>query len=189
MVRLKSQVLFVQGAGEGAHDEDAQLVASLGEELGPGFEIRYPRMSNEASPDAAAWRRRLAEEVLTMDDGAILVGHSAGAATLTMFLAEGPLERRIAGIFLIAAPFCGDGGWEIEGFHLPTDLSSRLPRGVPVFLYHGRDDEVVPFAHLGLYAKALQQAVVHALDGRNHQLNNDLSEVASDIERLRQGAE
>ena len=62
--------------------------------------------------------------------------------------------------------------------------SLRRTGGVPVFLYHGRDDEIVPFAHAGLYAKALPHAVVRPLDGRNHQLNDDLSEVAADIRRL-----
>jgi hypothetical protein len=37
--------------------------------------------------------------------------------------------------------------------------------------------------HLSLYARKLPQAANPALDGRGHQLNNDLSEVAADIER------
>ena len=32
-----------------------------------------------------------------------------------------------------------------------------------------------------LYARALPQATVYVLPGRDHQLNNDLSEVARDI--------
>jgi len=181
---MKKLVLFIQGAGQGAHDEDAKMAASLGKELGPDYDVRCPRMPNEASPDTAVWKRRVAAEVVTMGDGAILVGHSAGAIPLVMALAEGALKHRIAGTFLIAAPFCGEGGWDLEGFDLPADLSARLPRGVPMFLYQGSDDEIVPFAHLDLYAKALPQAVVRALDGRNHQLNDDLSDVAADIRRL-----
>jgi predicted alpha/beta hydrolase family esterase len=181
---MRKQVLFVQGAGEGAHEEDAKLAESLEKGLGPDYEVRFPLMPNEASPDPAAWKRRLAEELVAMGDGAILVGHSAGATTLVAFLAEGELKQRIAGVFLIAAPFCGDGGWQIEGFELPINLSGRLPSGAPIFLYYGRDDEVVPFAHLGLYAKALPQAVIRSLGGRNHQLNDDLSEVAADVRRL-----
>jgi uncharacterized protein len=181
-------VLFVQGAGEGAHEADAKLAASLRKALGPDYEVRYPVMPDEGSPDTAVWRRRVAEEAAAMGDDAILVGHSAGAMTLVMFLAEGEPAQRIAGVFLIAAPFCGDGGWQIEELRVPADLGDRLAPGLPVFLYHGREDEVVPFTHLGLYAKALPQAVIRALPGRNHQLNDDLSEVAADIRRHRQGA-
>lgn len=180
---MSKQVLFIQGAGEGAHQEDAKLAASLRKELGPDYDVRYPLMPNEDSPDAA-WKQCLAHEIVAMGDGAILVGHSAGATTLVMFLAESEFNQRFGGVFLIAAPFCGDGGWQIEGFALPTELSRRLPSGAPIFFYHGRDDETVPFAHVGLYAKALPQAVIRRLDGRNHQLNDDLSEVAADIRRL-----
>ncbi len=180
----RTSILFVQGAGEGAHAADAKLVTSLRTELGSGYEIRYPRMPDEDAPDDAKWKRRLAKEMLEMRDGSILVGHSAGAATLLRFLAAGKIDLRIAGIFLIAAPFCGEGGWAIEGFQLPPDLGEKLPSEGPVFLYHGRDDETVRFAHLRLYANALPKAFVRPLDGRNHQLNNDLSEVAADIRHL-----
>jgi hypothetical protein len=67
---------------------------------------------------------------------------------------------------------------------LPKNVAATLPRGLPVFLYHGREDEIVPCSHLELYAQALPQAIVRALDGRNHQLNDDLTEVADDIKRL-----
>jgi pimeloyl-ACP methyl ester carboxylesterase len=55
---------------------------------------------------------------------------------------------------------------------------------VPIFLYQSRDDEVVPFEHLTKYAAKLPQAVVRELDGRGHQLGDDLSEVAADIRSL-----
>jgi uncharacterized protein len=53
-----------------------------------------------------------------------------------------------------------------------------------VFLYHSRDDEVVPFAHLALYEAKLRQAAVRRFDGRGHQFRGDLSEVAGDIREV-----
>ena len=48
------QVLFVQGGGAGTHDEwDAALVESLRRGLGPGYEVRYPRMPDEDDPSYA----------------------------------------------------------------------------------------------------------------------------------------
>ena len=41
-----------------------------------------------------------------------------------------------------------------------------------------------PFEHVRLYAKAIPRAVVRRLSGRDHQLNNDMSEVGADIRRL-----
>jgi hypothetical protein len=43
---------------------------------------------------------------------------------------------------------------------------------------------VVPFAHLALYAEKLPQASIHEFDGRGHQFDDDLSEVARDIKEL-----
>ena len=40
------------------------------------------------------------------------------------------------------------------------------------------------YEHVGLYARAIPQAVVRRLNGRDHQLNNDMSEVAAEIRRL-----
>jgi uncharacterized protein len=67
---------------------------------------------------------------------------------------------------------------------LPEDFASKLPRGTPIFFYHGSDDEAVPFAHLALYAKKVPRAIIRTLDGRGHQLNNDLTEVVADIRSL-----
>ena len=77
----KRQMLFVQGGGAGVHDEwDSKLVESLGRELGPDYEIRYPRMPNEDDPSYASWKATIEREFATLEAGAILVGHSVGAA-------------------------------------------------------------------------------------------------------------
>jgi pimeloyl-ACP methyl ester carboxylesterase len=68
-----------------------------------------------------------------------------------------------------------------RGFEPPHDLGARLPRSVPVHVFQGMQDETVPAAHSDLYARAIPQARVHRLAGRDHQLGNDLSEVASTI--------
>ena len=91
---------------------------------------------------------------------------------------------RIGGIFLTAAPFVGDGGWPSEDISL-SDIGARLPEAAPIFLYHGNKDETAPFGHVDLYAKAIPQAVVRRLPGRDHQLNNDMAGVAADIRRVR----
>jgi uncharacterized protein len=65
-----------------------------------------------------------------------------------------------------------------------ADLPSKLPEGMPVFFYHSRDDEVVPFAHLALYKERLPWATVREFDDRGHQFGDNLSEVARDIEKL-----
>ena len=176
------QVLFIQGGGAGAHDEwDNKLVDSLRRNLGPGYDVRYPRMPNEADPSYGTWKVALAEEIGDLDDGAILIGHSLGGTILINALAEAPPDRKLAGVFLIAAPFVGAGGWPSEDIEPTADLGARLPPKTPIHLYHGSDDDTAPLAHVDLYAGAIRGAIVHRLHGRNHQLNDDLAEVAAGV--------
>jgi predicted alpha/beta hydrolase family esterase len=100
------------------------------------------------------------------------------------YLSEEQLEKPVAGIFLIGTPYVGDGGWQFDEDALNEDFAARLPKASSIFFYHSRDDEVVPFAHLALYAKKLPQATIRKFDGRGHQFNDDLSEVAADITGL-----
>src|SRR5882757_61519 len=105
--------------------------------------------------------------------GAGAVAHSVGATILVNALAEANPSRRINGLFLIAAPFVGEGGWPSDDIAAVPDLGRRLPPGVPIYLYHGTDDETAPVAHIDLYAHAIPQAHIRRIDGGDHQLNND----------------
>ena len=179
------QILFVQGAGEAVHEQwDARLVESLRHELGPRYEVRYPLMPNEADPKFAAWQLALEKELATLQDGAVVVGHSVGGTILIHTLAEWTPNAALGAIILIAAPFIGEGGWESEDIAARSDLAARLPPAIPVWLYHGDQDSIAPIAHVELYAEAIPRARVRRLAGRDHQLNNNLSEVASDIREL-----
>ncbi len=179
---MAKQVLFVQGAGEGVHDRwDSKLVASLERELGQSYVVRYPRMPGEDDPSYSAWKAALLGQFNSLEDGAILVGHSVGGTVLIHVLAERPPKGAFGGLFVIAAPFIGKGGWPSDDIDDCEDFSQRLPPGVPVYLYHGADDTVVPTAHVHLYAKAILHAVIRRLERKDHQLNNDMSDVARDI--------
>ena len=142
-------------------------------------------MPDKANPRPTAWKEAIDRELRKLSDGVILVGHSLGAAILIDYLADGHLERRPHGVFLIATPYIGDGGWPSAELRPTRELAGLLPDEAPLFLYHGRDDDIVPFSHVGMFAKALPHATIRRFDGRNHQLNNDLSEVAHDIRRSR----
>ncbi|MET7371886.1 alpha/beta fold hydrolase [Micromonospora arida] len=179
-----SQILMIQGAGAGVHDEwDDKLVDSLSRELGDAYEVRYPRMPDEDDPSYATWGAAVRREIAALDEGAVLVGHSVGGTILVHALAERPPERALSAIVLIAAPFVGPGGWPGDEFELSNDLGARLPYGVPVHVFHGLQDDTAPPSHADLYGGAIPQARLHLLPGRDHQLNEDLSEVARVIRR------
>lgn len=182
---MAGQILFVQGGGEGAHgDWDDKLVASLRHDLGDCVDVRYPQLPNEGDPHFQAWKRTLVSEIETLDAGAILVGHSIGAAILAHTLAEAPPVKRPGGLFLLVMPFIGAGGWPSDEITAKPDLGARLPPGMAIFLYHGDANETVDPGHLDLNATAIPQAEIRRLPGRDHQFGGDLSAVAADIKAL-----
>ena len=178
-------VLFIQGGGEGVHDHwDNKLAESLRSGLGPDYSVVYPRMPNEADPHYAAWKATLHSELAALGERAHLVGHSVGATILIKALSEEPPKPTSGGLFLVAAPFVGEDGWKSEDLELPSELGARIPESMPIHFYYGSKDATVPFDHASLYARAIPHAVVRRFAGRDHQLDNDLSEVAADIRRL-----
>ena len=180
---MKKQVLFIQGAGEGAYGEDEKLAASLRDLLGSEYHVRYPKMPEEEDQGYEAWKARISQELAAFN-AVILVGHSVGTSMLLKYLSEENVENSILGIFLIAAPYWGAGGWQMDEFKLDEDRASKLLEAIPVFFYHSREDDIVPFEHLAMHVEKFPQATIRKFEGRGHQFNNDLSEIAADIRRL-----
>jgi uncharacterized protein len=181
---MNKHVLFIQGGGgKEDHEADAKLVTSLREALGKAYTVHYPLLPNESSPDFGR-RKQIGKEISLIKGEIIFVGHSLGASMLLKYFSENDVKKNIAGMFLIATPFwSGDEDWQ-QALKLQEDFPDTLPENVPIFLYHCRDDEEVPFEHLSLYAQKLPQATVREIASGGHQLNNNLSLVAKDIRSL-----
>ena len=180
-------VLFIQGAGAGAYQEDRKLADKLQELLGSSHEVHYPRMPNEEDVPYDEWTQQIEVELSKARGAVVLVGHSMGASVLAKYLSEPRGLGPIAGIFFLATPFWGGDGWRYEGWEglaLPHDAAARFPESASVFLYHCRDDEVVPFEHLALYSGLLPEATLRELDSGGHQLEGRIEVVAKDIESL-----
>ncbi len=63
--------------------------------------------------------------------------------------------------------------------------SAPSPPLPPTFLFHSRDDEVIPFAHLDRCAKRLPAAEVHPLDDYGHLYERgDLSPILDAVRSL-----
>jgi uncharacterized protein len=182
---MTRQILFIQGGGDGGYDSDKALVNSLQENLGNEYQINYPEIvSDESAPDFG-WIKQIHEKVLETKDGTIIVGHSLGASMLLKYFSENSVAKNIKGIFLIATTFwSGNEDWK-SGLKLQENFAGKLPDQVPLFLYHCRDDEVAPFSHLDHYRQKVTQATFREIKNGGHQLNNDLSLVAQDIQSLR----
>jgi pimeloyl-ACP methyl ester carboxylesterase len=53
-----------------------------------------------------------------------------------------------------------------------------------VHVFHGLADVTAPPQHADLFARAIPQAQLHRLPGRDHQLDDDLTQVAAAIKAL-----
>lgn len=179
----RRQILFIHGGGETGYEDDAKLADSLQQSLGTAYHVRYPQMPDEPAPDFG-WGHKIGREIAEIEGDVLLVGHSLGASMLLKFLSENQIPNPIRGIFLIATPFwSGDEDWE-QGLKLREDFADAIPEDVAIFLYHAQDDEEVDISHLAIYAEKLPQATIRKPPSGGHQLGEDLTQVARDIQSL-----
>ena len=181
---MSKQVIFFQGGGgQEDYDADAKLVDSLKLNLGSSYSVHYPRLSEEEAPDFGR-RKQIGNEISASPEDVILVGHSLGASMLLAFLSENEVKKKVAGIFLISTPFwSGNEDW-VKPLKLQSNFADRLNMKTPLFFYHCRDDKEVPFAHFDIYKKVLPWATFREIPTGGHQLDNDLTTVASDIKSI-----
>ncbi|MCE7041667.1 alpha/beta hydrolase [Dyadobacter sp. CY312] len=181
---MEQLVKFFHGGGsEEDFEADEKLVSSLKKELGADYVLQYPFLPNDGSPDLGR-RRQISSEIAAGDDGVILVGHSFGASMLLVCLSESDVRKHIGGVFLLATPFWkGEEDW-VQPFKLNADFAEKIDKNIPLFFYHCRDDEEVPFEQQSVYRKHLPWASFHEVPAGGHQFNNDLRKVAEDIKSL-----
>jgi predicted alpha/beta hydrolase family esterase len=169
-----------QGPGEGSDP----LVRRLREELGPEYEVRFPKMPGTEEPRYEPWRDRLSSEIAKQKDSLILLGHSLGGSVALKYLSEKRMEDPIAGLVSLATPFWGTSDWERE-WVLPEGWPAEGSQLPPTFLFHSRDDEEIPVAHLDLYTRRLPEAKARTLDGSGHLFDKgDLSEIVAAVRSL-----
>ncbi|MCK9687093.1 alpha/beta hydrolase [Scleromatobacter humisilvae] len=180
-------VLFIQGASDGAHAADRALADALGSALGDGFRVHFPHMPHEEAPDNDVWRRAIST-ALHRTPATFLVAHSAGAAIVADMLARGGEDAAalaaLPGVLLLAPPFVGAGGWKLDGFRLDEPVQPETLAGLPLQLYFGSADTTVPPAHADLYARRFPGATIHRLPGCGHQFEGWMAHVARDVRAL-----
>jgi len=182
---MKKQVLFVHcGGTQGPNCGSRDLVDYLKEELGVHYDVLYPQMPDPDNPQYALWKHTLVETLHYADDNIILVGHSLGGSVLLKFLSEEIPEKNIGGLFLIAPPFFSATTWHVDDFIMQDCLFQRLQQVEHIFLYHSRDDEVVPISHQVLYSNRLPTAAVRELAIGGHLFTSGIGDLVDDIKTL-----
>ena len=181
---MPSPVLLVHSAGpQGPGEGSAPFADRLREELGPGYDVHFPIMPDPENPHYEPWSERLTQLLADLDKP-VVVGHSLGGSVVLKHLSDRDQPPSIAGLVLVATPFWSQDEWEAE-WALPPAWPEPETAAPPTFLFHSRDDEEAPFAHLELYAQRLTDATVQGLDGNGHLFDRgDLSEIIEAIRTL-----
>jgi predicted alpha/beta hydrolase family esterase len=174
-------VIFIPGAGDPRHpDGSGHLANYLAVELGDSFELVAPAMPDADDPHYQPWRDEIERQLAGLDEPALVVGHSFGGSVLLKYLAEGSHDEAVSALFLLSTPFWAS---DFPDFALPEDWATQL-KGIPIFLYHSRDDPEVPVSHLRRYQEHLPNATSRLIEGSSHSFTDGLPQLVRDIQAI-----
>lgn len=154
---------------------------TIEEKLGNDFEVLQPRMPNKSNSKYEEWKIWFERMIPFMYDEVILVGHSLGAMFLVKYLADNTLPKKITSLHLVAAAHNNTA--DIGDFTIPKDLSGISKQVETIYLYHSKDDPIVPFSELAVYEKALPTAKAIVFENLGHFFQPEFPEL---IEKIRQ---
>lgn len=209
---MKKQVVFIHG-GSSYSDHDQFLLHlktrkiedpfgeaiepkkwkyTIREELASTHEVAYPQMPNSNNSKYLEWKIWFLRHLDLARDGVLLVGWSQGAYFLLKYLSENEAPLKIGGLFLIAPPFETDtfpteGAVEDGGdFGFDPEKLPNVERQVEhIFIYHSKDDAVVPYTHGVKLSGKLPKATFRTFENRDHFFNEEtFPELIADIKSL-----
>jgi predicted alpha/beta hydrolase family esterase len=178
--------IVIQGAGEGAYEEDRHFAAMVQEQVGNARRVAYPKINGLETLDWSTAKTELEAALNEAGDGCVVVAHSLGGASILKLLSEGANVPRIEAFYLVATPYKGkDGEFGADAFAMEPDFGDRLPQFGLLKFYHSQDDEFVPVAHIERCAEKLPTADVEIVDGQGHQFAaKPFTELARDMKAI-----
>jgi hypothetical protein len=155
----------------------------LREMLGEEYEVIIPMMPNSANAQYAEWKIVFGKMFPFLCDGVILIGHSLGASFLAKYLSENTFPVKIKGVMLVSGVFDkASDGLPLFSFSLPKKMDLQTKN---IFLYHSKDDPVVPISALHDFKNVFPHARVRVFEDREHINTEDFPELLEDIRSLR----
>ena len=151
--------------------------------LQENYEVIIPQMPNRTNCKYEDWKLWFEKFVHFLNDEVILIGHSQGGIFLAKYLSENQFPIRVRAVMLVSAPYDKDSeGYPVLSFSLPSTLNLQTGQ---VYLYHSKDDPVVPFSALEQYRRALPEAVIRIFEDRQHLNQEIFPELLEDIRKLK----
>lgn len=156
----------------------------LHQTLGPEYDVLRPQMPNKQNARYVEWKIIFEKLVPLLDDTVVLIGHSLGGIFLAKYLAENTYPKKIRATFLVAAPFNEPIHNPYVDFNLEGSLDGFASQAGDLFIYHSKDDPVVPYESAAAYMNALPGATLRPFNDRQHFNQSDFPEIVADIRSL-----
>ena len=142
---------------------------TLQDKLGEDFEVIAPNMPNKINAKYLEWKIWFEKYFQFLNEGVIFVGHSLGGTFLAKYLSENSFPKKIKALLLVATPFDDEDSDEsLNDFALPVSLAKITEQAGKIYLFHSKDDPVVPFEQVNKYKKALPNSEIIAFTDRQH---------------------
>ena len=151
----------------------------LREKLGDNYEVVLPRMPNGSNAQYSEWKLWFEKIIPLLNHEIVLIGHSLGASFVAKYLSENKFPKLLKGVFLVSGVFDKDfEGYTLASFTLPKKLNLQSEN---IFIYHSKDDPIVPFSALNEFKKSLPDAKTRSLEDRQHLNQPEFPEILEDI--------
>jgi len=144
------------------------------------FEVIRPVMPCAKNAKYVEWRIWIEKFFPFLRDDIVLVGHSLGGSFWLKYLAEREFPVKISQLHLVAAA-ATETNEPLGDFALPRDLSRVAKQVNKIYLYHSKDDPVVPFSDLEIISAKLPGAEKVIFPDRQHFRIKDFPELAERI--------
>jgi len=199
---MKKQVIYIHGGNsfedyekylehlknsdfDPFYERNKKWKHSLEEDLGEGFEVFMPTMPSGHNAKYIEWKIWFEKLIPFVEDNVVIIGHSLGAIFIAKYLSENNLPKKILATYLLAGPYDNDDSDDsLADFVLPESLSMFEESGGKIFLYHSKDDPVVPFVNVEKYAKHLLSAEKVIFEDRGHFNQEEFPELIESIKQL-----
>ncbi len=142
--------------------------STMADRLGEDFDVLCPQMPNSANARYLEWKIWFERITPLFGTEVILIGHSLGGIFLAKYLSENELPKKIIATFLIASPFNTADQHPLVDFIISKDLTRLEKQGGKIFIYHSKDDTIVPFSDSESYAEALPKAELRVFEDKGH---------------------
>jgi uncharacterized protein len=157
----------------------------IAEQLKETHQTMIPEMPCKQNADYIAWKIRFERHLPFLNwEDSILIWHSQWWVFLAKWLSENNFPKKIKQLHLVSAVFDDlDLDEETIGnFNFNPDQLINLSRQTEnIFLYHSKDDDIVPFIHFEKFVKYLPGAICFIANNRGHFQQEEFPELLKNI--------